>query len=196
MKEYRDYYFKKAKRENYPARSIYKLLDMDRRLRLFKKGMRVLDLGASPGSWTLGAAQKVGPEGFVLAVDLKDTDTAFPAWVLFRREDVFAPSLEFTALLEERGPFQIVLSDMAPSTTGHKGTDQARSFALCEQALRVALNCLEKEGALILKFFMGPDGEELSAALRQNFTRVKTLKPAGSRPESKEIFYAALGFKG
>jgi 23S rRNA (uridine2552-2'-O)-methyltransferase len=195
MKEYRDYYFRKAKRENYPARSIYKLQEIDRRLRIFKKGMRVLDLGASPGSWSLGAAQKVGAQGFVLAVDIKDTDTVFPANVLFRREDVFCPSPEFSALLGEKGPFQLVLSDMAPSTTGHRGTDQARSFALCARALELAVSCLDGGGGLVLKFFMGPEAEELSAALRRHFARVRLVKPESSRAESMEIFYAASGFK-
>jgi 23S rRNA (uridine2552-2'-O)-methyltransferase len=196
MKEYRDHYFRKAKQERYPARSIYKLREIDKRFRIFKKGMRVLDLGAAPGSWSLGAAEQVGPQGFVLGADIRMADTSFPGNVLFLREDVFARSAQFEALLAEKGPFHVVLSDMAPGTTGHRGTDQARSAALCEEALAVALACLILGGSFVVKVFMGPDTEALANALRKHFTRVKSFKPASSRSESMETFYIALGYKG
>ncbi|MDL2207934.1 RlmE family RNA methyltransferase [Desulfovibrio sp. OttesenSCG-928-M16] len=195
MKKYRDHYFLKAKQEKYPARSVYKLKEIDKRFRIFKKGMRVLDLGAAPGSWSLGAAEKVGPDGFVLACDIQDTQTSFPDNVLFLREDVFDRSPEFEALLKEKGPFQAVVSDMAPSTTGHKATDQARSAALAEEALALALTCLEAGGHFVVKVFMGPDTNDLARAMRTSFAVVKSFKPASSRPESKEIFYIGLGFK-
>jgi len=195
MKTYRDHYFLKAKQENYPARSVYKLKEIDRRFRIFKKGMRVLDLGAAPGSWSLGAAEKVGPEGFVLGADIQNTDTAFPPNVLFRREDVFARSLEFEALLKEKGPFDVIMSDMAPFTTGHRSTDQARSAALCEEALAVALAYLIKGGSFVVKVFMGPDVKALADELRKSFAVVKSFKPASSRSESMETFYVALGYR-
>ncbi len=196
MKKYRDHYFLKAKQENYPARSVYKLKEIDKRFRIFKKGMRVLDLGAAPGSWSLGAAEKIGPAGLVLGADIQNTDTAFPANVLFRREDVFHRSAEFEALLREKGPFDVVMSDMAPSTTGHRGTDQARSAALCEEALAVALAYLIKGGSFVVKVFMGPDVKNLADALRKHFAVVKSFKPASSRSESMETFYVALGYTG
>lgn len=196
MKKYRDHYFLKAKQEQYPARSVYKLKEIDKRFRIFSKGMRVLDLGASPGSWSLGAAEKVGPQGLVLGADIKDTDTHFPTNVLFRREDVFDRSPEFEALLREKGPFHVVMSDMAPSTTGHRGTDQARSAALCEEALALALACLIKGGSFVVKVFMGPDVKALADALRKHFSVVKSFKPASSRSESMETFYVALGYRG
>ncbi|MDR1946565.1 MAG: RlmE family RNA methyltransferase [Desulfovibrio sp.] len=196
MKNYRDHYFLKAKLEHYPARSVYKLQELDRRFRIFKKGMRVLDLGAAPGSWTLYAAEKTGSQGFVLGADLKSTETAFPPQVLFLQEDVHKPSPQFAALLRDRGPFQVVLSDMAPATTGHRVTDQARSSALCREAFGVARICLERGGSFVLKVFMGPDVKKLSDDLRLCFDAVKSFKPAGSRPESMETFYAALGFRG
>ena len=196
MKAYRDHYFLKAKQDKYPARSVYKLKEIDKRFRIFKKGMCVLDLGAAPGSWLLGAAEKVGPEGFVLGADIKNTDTPFPPNVLFMREDVFDRSPEFEALLKEKGPFHVVMSDMAPSTTGHRGTDQARSAALCEEALALALACLIKGGSFVVKVFMGPDVKALADALRKSFAVVKSFKPASSRSESMETFYIALGYKG
>lgn len=196
MKTYRDHYFLKAKQENYPARSVYKLKEIDKRFRIFKKGMRVLDLGAAPGSWSLGAAERIGPEGLVLGADIQNTDTAFPPNVMFRREDVFDRSPAFEDLLREKGPFDVVMSDMAPSTTGHRGTDQARSASLCEEALAVALACLIKGGSFVVKVFMGPDVKALADELRKHFAVVKSFKPASSRSESMETFYVALGYKG
>ena len=155
MKEYRDYYFLKAKKENYPARSVYKLQEMNKRFRLFKQGMKVLDLGAAPGSWSLYAAEKVGGNGLVLACDLQATETVFPQNVRFLQENVFERSLEFEALLEELGPFDMVISDMAPRTTGTKFTDQARSLELCLESVQVAEKYLKSGGNFITKIFMG-----------------------------------------
>ena len=138
MKEYRDHYFLKAKQENYPARSVYKLKEIDGRFKIFRKGMKVLDLGAAPGSWSLGAAERVGAQGKVLACDIQSTVTVFPPNVEFHQEDVFRRSEAFERQLAETGPFHVVMSDMAPQTTGTKFTDQARSLELCLEALAVA----------------------------------------------------------
>ncbi|MDR1855765.1 MAG: RlmE family RNA methyltransferase [Desulfovibrio sp.] len=192
MKKYRDHYFLKAKRENYPARSIYKLREMDARFGFLRPGLKVLDLGAAPGSWTLGAAEKVGAGGRVLACDIQDTTTQFPAWVTYLREDVLAPSETLLRVLAEMGPFDLVLSDMAPSTTGSKFTDQARSFELAMAALERARTCLVRGGGFVVKVFMGPDVEELRAAMREAFTAVKTFKPQSSRAESMETFLVGL----
>ena len=194
MKKYRDHYFLRAKQENYPARSVYKLKEIEKKFHIFKPGQKVLDLGAAPGSWSLGAAEMVGAQGFVLGADIKDTDTAFPPNVQFCVEDVFERSAAFEALLQECGPFDVVISDMAPNTTGHKGTDQARSANLCEEALLVAQAHLVPGGSFVVKMFMGPDTETFVASARRVFTNVKSFKPKSSRSESKEIFYIGLGF--
>lgn len=196
MKKYRDHYFLKAKQEQYPARSVYKLKEIDKRFRIFKPGQRVLDLGAAPGSWLLGAAEKIGPNGLVVGADIKTTDTKFPANVFFYQEDVFNRSEAFEALLREKAPFHVVMSDMAPSTTGHRGTDQARSAALCDEALAVALSYLVKGGSFVVKVFMGPDVKAYSETMRAYFSQVRSFKPQSSRSESMETFYVALGFKG
>lgn len=196
MKTYRDHYFLKAKQENYPARSVYKLKEMDARFRLLKSGMKVLDLGAAPGSWSLYAASRVGPSGLVLACDLQEVDAAFPENVIFLREDVYERSAEFERLLDESAPFDLVMSDMAPRTTGTKFTDQARSMELCMEAIEVADRWLKPGGCFVTKVFMGPDFQELVQALRLRFHTVKTFKPNSSRAESKEIFELGLGFKG
>lgn len=196
MKEYRDHYFLKAKRENYPARSVYKLKELDAKFALFRKGMKVLDLGAAPGSWSLGAAEKVGSAGLVLGCDLQSTETVFPSNVLFMQEDVFNRSAAFEAKLAELGPFHIVMSDMAPRTTGTKFTDQARSLELCIEALAVAEQWLLPQGSFIVKIFMGPDIQELLLPMRKLFKTVKSFKPKSSRQESKETFFVGMGFKG
>lgn len=195
MKEYRDHYFLKAKRENYPARSVYKLKEIDNRFKIFRKGMIVLDLGAAPGSWSMGASEKVGVQGKVLSCDIQTTDTVFPDNVSFHQEDVFNRSEAFNALLAERGPFDVVMSDMAPQTTGTRFTDQARSLELCLEALAVATAFLKPGGTFIVKFFMGPDLMELLQPMRGAFVRVTAFKPQSSRSESKETFYIGLDFK-
>ncbi len=196
MKKYRDHFFLKAKQENYPARSVYKLKELDARFRLFKPGMRVLDLGAAPGSWTLFAAERVGEKGTVIGADIQSTQTNFPPQAHFYQEDVFSRSPGFEAVLAEHGPFHLVISDMAPSTTGHRGTDQARSAVLCEEALAVALLHLIKGGCFVVKVFMGPDVKALTETMRKQFASVKSFKPTSSRSESMETFYVGLGFKG
>jgi 23S rRNA (uridine2552-2'-O)-methyltransferase len=196
MKKYRDHYFLKARQERYPARSVYKLKEINKRFDLFKPGMRVLDLGAAPGSWSLGAAECIGPTGSVLGADIRDVRTEFPPQVTFLREDVFHRGPAFETALAERAPFHVVLSDMAPDTTGHRGTDQARSAALCEEALAVARLYLIKGGSFVVKMFMGPDTQTFAKELRASFGTARTFKPRSSRPESMETFYIATGFKG
>ncbi len=196
MKEYRDHYFLKAKRENYPARSIYKLRELDARFRLLAPGMRVLDLGAAPGSWSLGAAERVGKRGRVLACDIQETATVFPPQVLFMVSNAFEPTEAFSAAMAETGPFDLVMSDMAPSTTGTRFTDQARSLELAQTAFETAQKHLKPGGNFVVKIFMGPDVGELLGPMRRAFRKVTTFKPKSSRPESKETFFTGLGFKG
>lgn len=205
MKTYRDHYFKKAKQEQYPARSVYKLQEIDKRFHLLKPGQKILDLGAAPGSWTLYAARKTGEKGRVMAVDLQDVrealapelkELAFPDCVSFHQEDVFTRSPAFEEALSAWRPFDLVLSDMAPRTIGVKSADQARSLDLALQALDLARNLLIKDGAFVVKLFMGPDAKELTDAMRKLFSEVKNFKPKSSRAESKETFYVGMGFKG
>ena len=114
----------------------------------------------------------------------------------FRVEDVFERSADFDAELAGRGPFDVVVSDMAPSTTGHKATDQARSMNLAEEALALARTSLVKGGHFVVKIFQGPDEREYLVRLRTLFEKVKTFKPKSSRAESKEMFCIGMGFKG
>ncbi|MDR1243290.1 MAG: RlmE family RNA methyltransferase [Deltaproteobacteria bacterium] len=196
MKKIQDSYFFRAKRENYPARSVYKLKEIQARFKIFKPGMRVLDLGAAPGSWSLAAAEYIGIAGRVLGLDLQGSKVAFPPQVTFTQADVFDPGPEFMRLLWQTGPFHVVISDMAPSTTGNRFTDQARSAALVLEAFALARANLRLEGSFVVKFFMSPGVQAFSRTLRKEFSLVKSFKPQSSRPESFESFYIAKGFKG
>lgn len=196
MRKYRDHYFLKAKRDNYPARSVYKLQEIDQRFGLFKKGQKVLDLGAAPGSWSLFAGEKVGAGGRVLGLDLQATDTAFPANVRFFQADATDPTPEAAAALAELGPLDLVISDMAPKTSGIIFRDQALSYELCLTALDVAEKVLRPGGGFVAKIFEGPEAKDFESSVRARFASVKRFKPKSSREESKEIFVVATGFKG
>lgn len=196
MKQYRDHYFKRAKAENYPARSVYKLQELDGKFGLLKPGRNVLDLGAAPGSWSLFAAKRIGPAGRVLSLDIQTTPQEFPENVTFLVHDAFADSPELAALMEPLLPFGLVMSDMAPRTTGVKFTDQARSLELCERARDVALLRLAAGGDFVVKIFEGPDAKEFQDSLRPHFEKVRAFKPKSSRAESKETFILGLGYLG
>ena len=180
-----DHFGDRAKREGYPARSVYKLQEIDRRVQLLRRGQRVLDLGAAPGSWTLYAAERVGREGNVVSLDLNEIRVPLPPQVSARALDV----LRFDAAVEF-GPsaFDVVLSDMAPHTSGQRHRDQFSSYELYTQALRIACTVLTAGGAFVGKIFQGPELENARAATREVFGNVRIVKPDASRSESFEIF--------
>ncbi|WP_320170724.1 RlmE family RNA methyltransferase [Maridesulfovibrio sp.] len=196
MKQYRDHYFKRAKKDNYPARSVYKLQELDKRFKILGQGLNVMDLGAAPGSWTLFAAKKVGETGRVLGVDIQSTDTVFPENAVFLQADVFEDSPELLAAMDKQLPYDLIISDMAPKTTGVKFTDQANSLELCERARDIVPSRLRRGGNFVVKIFEGPDVKEYTDSLRKMFSKVKSFKPKSSRQESKEIFIVGLGFLG
>lgn len=196
MKKYQDHYFKKAKQENYPARSVYKLKEIDRQFKLLAPGQRVLDLGACPGSWSLFLAEKVGKSGRVIGADLNCPEIGFPSQVTFIQADVFDRPPELETLLAETGPFHGVVSDMAPKTTGIKMADQARSLDLVREAFEVARLWLRPGGFFIAKVFEGPDVHGYTSEIRPFFTKLRAFKPKSTRSESKETFLVGTGFKG
>ena len=203
MKKVRDHYFQKAKREGFAARSVYKLEEIDRRKRLLRSGMTVLDLGASPGSWLQYAAEKVGRSGFALGVDLNPAQGGLPGQARFMEADVF--ELEPEALLamlpgavlpegKARG-FDVILSDMAPRTTGIPSADAARSAELVLRALELSAALLRPGGSLLAKAFQGARLPELRRAFREAFEQVSLEKPKASRAESVEVFLLGMGRK-
>lgn len=192
-KRTQDAFGQRARAEGYPARSVYKLDEIDRRLKLLRQGQRVLDLGAYPGSWTLYAAQQVGRRGQVIGIDIQPFEGPLPPHAEIRHADMLTLD---PATLGGRASFDVVLSDMAPATTGHRSVDQYRSFELFMRAAEVANGLLKPGGAFVGKIFQGGDFPQAKKAIQQAFTSVRIIKPEASRTESYEIFLAGLGFKG
>jgi 23S rRNA (uridine2552-2'-O)-methyltransferase len=176
---------RQAKLDGYPARSVFKLEEIDRRCQLLRAKMRVLDLGAAPGSWTLYAARQVGPQGMVVSVDLKPIEQAFPAHVVAFQED--ALSLNSASWLSF-APYDLVLSDMAPYTSGSKIRDQALSFELFGRALAVAQEVGKTGSDFVAKLFMSDSFGEARAAVMSAYRQGRVVRPEGTRQNSSEIF--------
>jgi len=185
----------KAKKEGYPARSVYKLQEIDQKCKLLRKGMKVLDVGASPGSWTLYVLRKLQNNGRVAAVDLKPLNLNGKQPLLyFFQGDIF--SEKAGAFLRENGPYDLVISDAAPNTSGNRLVDTRKSYDLVECVLNLAMEQLAPGGGLVTKVFQGGDEEELFQRMKEHFQSARRLKPKAVRPESFETYFIAQGFKG
>ena len=196
MRKVQDYYFKQAKKENYPARSIYKLEETQKKYRFMKRGDTVLDLGCQPGSWSIYAAREIGPKGFVVGVDLqegKKVKIAKAAEISWLCDDIMSDGI-LGRVQEIRHSFRVLISDIAPRTTGNKWVDQQHSLTLARRVLELAVELLEKGGSLYVKVFEGEDFKSFVDAVRENFKMVKIVKPKSSRRESREIFILGMGF--
>jgi 23S rRNA (uridine2552-2'-O)-methyltransferase len=177
-----DHFTDAAKKAGYPARSVFKLEEINQRVRLLKHNQRVLDLGAAPGSWARFASEKIGKGGKLVAVDLSPLTTTLPSHATFIQGDVLA--MDFTAY----GPFDLVLSDMAPNTTGNKLADHARSVELFLAAVRIADQVLVKGGSFVGKIFMGEDFPAAREEVRIRYEKHRMLRPEATRSISYEIF--------
>lgn len=186
-----DKFFRQARNEGFAARSVYKLEDLDRRLAVLRAGDRVLDLGCRPGSWLQYARQVAGPHGAVVGVDRQPLPKAVPgARVVVGDIRVLTDE----ELLGELKAFDVVLSDMAPDTTGIRSVDQARSAALVEEALGRAERLLAPTGRFVAKIFQGPDVEAIRKRMAARFSDVKLVKPEASRAASPEVYLVGKGF--
>jgi len=182
-----DHFGHRARKEGYPARSVYKLQEIDRRLGLFRPGQRVIDFGAAPGSWSLFAGERVGPGGAVIGIDRQEISTGAPPHVRFLQFDLETMTPEALAAL---GSFDVALSDMAPRTSGQRHRDQYLSFELYMLALRTAEPLLVAGGHFVGKIFQGAEFEQARAATAGLLRAVRIIKPDASRRESYEIFIA------
>jgi 23S rRNA (uridine2552-2'-O)-methyltransferase len=190
-----DHFARKAKKENYVARSVYKLMEIDQKYRVLHAGDHVLDLGASPGSWSQYASEVIGDKGRLLGVDLKKVFLSLPNAV-FLKGDIL--TLELGPLLEQHGftkPFDVIISDMAPDTTSSRFTDQMRSLELCEMALVTAHKLLRPGGNFVCKIFDSGDAMGFRDELKRNFKSVQLLRPKSVQQSSKEFFMIAKGFR-
>ena len=186
----RDPYRIKAKAQGFASRAVFKLEAIDTKHRLFKEGQRILDLGCSPGSWLQYIAAQVGPRGLVVGVDLEPPQIPVAPPLYFVPGDI--SSLDFSALRSLSPFFDAVVSDMAPKTTGIREVDQERSLGLARQALACAQELLRPGGNFLVKIFTGPETESLVNEMRQIFSQVHRIKPAGSRPASPEIYLLGM----
>ena len=188
-KAWEDHYSRRAKKDRFPARSVYKLQEIQHKHALIKKGYNVLDLGCSPGSWLVYAAKLTGESGKVIGVDLKPVTIQVPTHATVITADVATLDVESLGT-----HFHVVLSDMAPATTGHKAVDSARSLALCETAMAIARRVLRPRGSFVCKVFQGADFNHFLNLVRAEFKMCKIFKPRSSRKASKEIFVVGLEF--
>ncbi len=193
MKQYKepDYWSKKAFSENYPARSVYKLEEMNQKFNLFKKSDKVLDLGAAPGSWTVFVLRFLNEAGRVTSVDLKPLDSAiYDERLKFFQGDMYNKAILNS--VKELGPYDAVICDAAPSTTGNKTVDTARSSGLVELALYYAQEQLKTGGNFVVKIFQGDNQQAHLNEMRKLFKKARAFKPQACRSSSFETYLIGL----
>lgn len=202
LRQINDPFVELAKKEGWKSRAAFKIIEIDDKFKIFKKGNLILDLGAAPGGWSQVAVDRVG-FGNVLALDLLEIDPI--AGVKFFQQDFLAPNAheEIIAKFEElksetkqkfKG-FDVVMTDMAANTTGDKTTDHLRIITLLEESLILAEKILNAGGSFVGKVFQGGSSDEILRQLRKSFSSVKYFKPDSSRKDSSEIYLVALNFK-
>lgn len=190
-----DHLAKKARAQGYTARSVFKLEEIDRRARILQPGQRVLDLGAAPGSWSAYAAQRIGKKGQLVAIDLQPLRQALPPHALVLQGDAFDEAwLAPGGAIAEHAPYDVVLSDMAPNTTGDRHTDKIRSMDVFMRALDIASRLLRPGGHFVGKLFMGGEFQTAKEAVRTRFDTVRVMRPEAVRDISYEVFLVGLSF--
>ncbi|MGY9056309.1 MAG: RlmE family RNA methyltransferase [Alphaproteobacteria bacterium] len=189
-----DPYVAAARREGYASRAAYKLQGLDEQFKLLRRGMRVLDLGAAPGGWCQVVEQKLKGSGKIVGVDLLPFGPL--AGVSCYQLDVELPDSEVQMTEWLGGRADLVLSDMAPSTTGHQTTDQIRIASLADIAYDVAKSMLAPEGHFVVKLFQGGAHGDLLNTLKKDFKAVRHAKPPASRKDSSELYLVAQGYRG
>jgi len=191
----KDHYFQRAKQRGFRARSAFKLEELVERFGLLRPGARVLDLGAAPGGFLQVIARAVGPSGLAVGVDLVPLRPFGEAWVKTAVVDVLADDAQARVEALAPGPFDAVLSDMAPKTTGVRATDEARSVRLADRALELARALGKPGSSFVTKLFMGGEFEAYRSRLREVFREVKVVRPEATRSASIEIYLVGLGLR-
>ncbi len=197
MRKVSDYYSRKAKKNKYPARSVYKLEEVQEKYRFLRRGDSVLDLGCYPGSWTLYASEVVGPKGVVVGVDLQEAEKASRsggADIHWLCQDIMEPEL-ITRVRKIRPAFKVLISDLAPKTTGNRWADHQKSITLVRKTLALSEILLHNKGHFLCKVFQGEDFPVFFEEMKERFQMVKTIKPQSSRTESREVFVLGMGYK-
>ena len=197
MRKVKDFYYKKAKKDRYPARSIYKLEEVQQKYHFLRRGDSVLDLGCSPGSWSLYASEVVGERGVVVGVDLKETSQSpkpGAAEIHWLCHDIMDPDL-LPLVRRIRPAFRALISDLAPRTTGNRWADHQQSLRLTRRTLELATILLLNKGSYLCKVFQGEDFPNFVQEVKACFDQVKVIKPQSSRVESREVFILGLGYQ-
>ncbi len=189
-----DHFTRRARDEKWLARSVYKLEEIDQKYKLIKRGQRILDLGCYPGSWSQYSTGKVGPQGEVVGIDLKRPDRFAAPNFRFLEGDVL--NLDLEGLKKEISPRNVVISDLAPQTSGIHIVDTSRSMELAGKALVIALALLQKGGHFLCKVFEGEDIKHLRIDLSRHFEEARTARPAAIRKASREVYLLGLRFLG
>lgn len=193
QRQLNDPYVQEAKRVGYRSRAAFKLIDIDNKYRLIRRNMRVVDLGAAPGGWCQVAAERIGPEGRIVAIDLLEFDTLRGVDALVG--DFHEADTQEAVRVRLGGHVDLVLSDMGASATGHAATDHLRSAALAEVAFEFAKEVLADDGAMVVKLLQGAEEGAYVARLRERFAKVDRMKPPASRDRSSEMYIVARGFR-
>jgi len=193
MNRWADYYTNKAKKENWLARSVFKLQEIDKKMNILSPGIKVLDLGCYPGSWSQYVLKKVGKKGTVIGIDLLEPKRLKAENFYFIKADVL--KLDIEELKNRIGIQDAVLSDMAPKTIGNSITDVARSLELSYKALEIASQILKKGGHFLCKVFEGEGFEEFKKIVSSLFKKTKLIRPKSTRKKSREIYVVGLNKK-
>ncbi len=194
QEHFSDKYVIQSQQDGYRGRAAYKLIELDDKYRLIRPGMRVIDLGAAPGSWSQVVARKVGKKGQIVASDILAMDPVENVdFVLgdFREQNI----LDEIVAKANNKPFDLVISDMAPNMSGMAAVDQPKSMYLAELALELSVSLLGKKGSFLVKVFHGEGFDDFVRQLRDNFNSVTIKKPDASRPRSREVYALARGRK-
>ncbi len=200
-----DEYVRRSQQDGYRSRAIYKLIEIDKKDRLVKPGMTIIDLGAAPGGWSEYCVKKLGKKGTMVALDILPMEPIDGVTIIegdFREDAVFEELMAVMAAVERDGAIDnndgkadLVISDMAPNISGMESVDMPRAYYLCDLALDLARQALKPGGGLLVKLFQGEGFEEYSKELKSSFSRVVMRKPKASRPRSREIYALATGFR-
>ena len=193
MNKWIDYYTIKAKKEKWLARSVYKLQEIDKRVKLIRSGDKVLDLGCYPGSWSQYCLKKVGPKGHVTGIDIKEPEELNAKNFTFIRANILDINPEW--LRDKIGIQDVLISDMAPQTTGIVITDIARSLELADKALDIVLCLLKSGGNFLCKVLEGEGFLEFKTKVSSHFKKSRLIRPKSTRKRSREIFMVGLGLK-
>jgi 23S rRNA (uridine2552-2'-O)-methyltransferase len=185
-----DHYARRAKTEAWLARSVYKIQEIDNRFKLIRKNNRVMDLGCYPGSWSQYGLNKVGPKGEVVGIDLKEPERVLAANFRFIQADVL--EIDLAWLVKEIAPMDVIMSDMAPQTTGISISDVTRSAELTRRAFDIAFTVLKKKGHFICKILEGEELNSFKSDISTCFQRIRLFRPKATRKRSREVYLLGL----